>query len=295
MCRLYGFLATEPTKVECTLVYAQNALIAQSREDLSGLNHAHGWGVAMYDGAVPDVRRQAWAAYHGEHFARAAARTYSELVIAHVRRATVGEPSIENTHPFSDGRWVFAHNGTVPGFTKVRAMMRERMSEKRWARIKGDTDSEHIFHYFLSLCESGEIDPGDSLTRAIWRLLDDVTAMSARAAPGKRIGLNIMLTDGRRLAGSRINRSLFFVHRDGVHDCEICGFPHIRHDPDCDYRAVVVASEPLTHEHWIEVPNNSVWEADVSGGLDIYLWGPQEGAVAGSPDSASAPSAPAPA
>ena len=25
MCRLYGFRANEPTKVECTLVYAQNA------------------------------------------------------------------------------------------------------------------------------------------------------------------------------------------------------------------------------------------------------------------------------
>ena len=37
MCRLYGFRANEPTKVECTLVHAQNALIVQSREDLAGL------------------------------------------------------------------------------------------------------------------------------------------------------------------------------------------------------------------------------------------------------------------
>jgi len=49
MCRLYGFYATEPTKVECTLVHAQNALIAQSLSDLSGYDHAHGWGVATFD------------------------------------------------------------------------------------------------------------------------------------------------------------------------------------------------------------------------------------------------------
>lgn len=289
MCRLYGFIATEPTKVECTLVHAQNALIAQSRKDLSGLDHAHGWGVATYDGMEPDVQREAWAAYHGEHFSRAAARTYSELVVAHVRRATVGEPAIENTHPFAEGPWVFAHNGTVPGFDKVRSLMRDRMNESQWKRIEGDTDSEHIFHYFLSLCERGEIHPQESLVDAIWRLVDDVAAMSAQAAPGKRLGLNIMLTDGRRLAGSRMNRSLFFVHRDGVHDCEICGFPHIRHDPDSDYRAVVVASEPLTQEDWIEVPNNSIWEADVLGGMDIYLWSMRNAVAGGMPGSNSEP------
>jgi len=31
MCRLYGFLATDPTRVECSLVESQYALLAQSR------------------------------------------------------------------------------------------------------------------------------------------------------------------------------------------------------------------------------------------------------------------------
>lgn len=34
MCRLYGFLANERTKVECSLVHAQNALLHQSRADI---------------------------------------------------------------------------------------------------------------------------------------------------------------------------------------------------------------------------------------------------------------------
>src|ERR687897_3268653 len=48
MCRLYGFRATEPTTVECTLVSAQNALIVQSQRDQEGRSNAHGWGVAVY-------------------------------------------------------------------------------------------------------------------------------------------------------------------------------------------------------------------------------------------------------
>src|SRR5919108_629070 len=46
MCRLYALRANEPTRVECSLVRAQNALMAQSRGDREGLIHGDGWGVA---------------------------------------------------------------------------------------------------------------------------------------------------------------------------------------------------------------------------------------------------------
>jgi glutamine amidotransferase len=70
-----------------------------------------------------------------------------------------------------------------------------------------------------------------------------------------------MLTDGAQLAGTRLGRTLVYLIRNGVYDCEICGFPHIRHDPQRDYRAIEIASEPLTHEAWQEVPERTVWEA----------------------------------
>ena len=120
MCRLYGFRANEATEVECSLVHAQNALMHQSREDLAGYSHVHGWGVAAYENAQPHVERQAWAAYYGEHFRRAAARIYARTVLAHIRRATVGEPGLENTHPFAEGHWTLIHNGTVPSFGAVK-------------------------------------------------------------------------------------------------------------------------------------------------------------------------------
>ena len=115
MCRLYGFHATEPTRLECSLVRAQNALIAQSIKDREGLTHGHGWGVAEHPNGVPFVEKQAWAAYDGEHFQKTAARLYSRMAIAHVRRATVGPPGLENTHPFVHGVWLFAHNGRRAG------------------------------------------------------------------------------------------------------------------------------------------------------------------------------------
>lgn len=256
MCRLYGFRANEPTKVECTLVYAQNALMVQSREDLSGRGNAHGWGIATYEDHCPHVERQAWAAYQGEHFRRAAARTFSEQVLAHVRRATVGAPRIENTHPFVDGPWAFIHNGTVPGFDRLRPRLLEQMPKERRDAIRGDTDSEHVFHYLRTLQARM---PERPLLEVLRDGIRQITQWCCEIEPTAPIGLNVILTDGEQMVGSRIGRTLYYLEREGVHDCEICGFPHIRHDTDRLYRAVVVASEPISHEHWREVPERSVY------------------------------------
>jgi glutamine amidotransferase len=256
MCRLYGFRASEPTKVECTLVYAQNALMVQSREDLSGRSNASGWGLAVYENGRLHVERQAWAAYRGEHFQRAAARIFSCQVLAHVRRATVGEPKPENTHPFVDGPWAFIHNGTIPNFDFVRPKLLGEMPEERRAAIRGETDSEHVFHYLRALQERfPDRAPLDLLEEG----LAQIVAWVREAGPTAKIGLNVILTDGREMVGSRIGRPLQFVERRGVHDCEICGFPHVHHDPCRNYRALIVASEPISHEDWREVPDSSVY------------------------------------
>lgn len=265
MCRLYGFQATEPTKVECSLVYAQNALIAQSQQDMAGRQHAHGWGIATYEDHRPRVDRMAWAAYRGEHFRRAAARVYSTSVIAHVRRATAGTVSLANTHPFTHGPWAFAHNGTLPGFADaVKHRLLTAMSPEHRVAVGGETDSEHVFRFLLT-----EMDrrPADALPTVVASAVEQVVDWCAEAAPGQHAGLNVLLTDGERLLGARWGRTLFWAHRDGVFDCEICGFPHIHHDPSVDYRAVVVASEPITHERWTEVPDGSVFTASPDAGL----------------------------
>jgi glutamine amidotransferase len=259
MCRLYGFRATEPTKVECTLVYAQNALMVQSRADQEGRSHGHGWGVATYINNLPQVERQAWAAYHGEHFRRAAARAYSCAVIAHVRRATIGPATVENTHPFVYGRWVFAHNGTLRAFDKIRETMLAAMTAEHRRAIRGSTDSEHLFHLLLSLQEQH---PHSSLLETLRSGLHHVLTWSRTADPEAKIGLNVLWSDGEQLVGSRWGRTLWYVEREGIHDCEICGFPHVRHHPHHHYRAVVIASEAISHEPWLAVPEHSVFSVD---------------------------------
>ncbi len=259
MCRLYGFRANEPTRVECSLVYAQNALMAQSRKDLAGQTHGHGWGVAEHQDGIPFVEKQAWAAYHGEQFKKTAARVYSKTVIAHVRRATVGPPGLENTHPFVHGPWLFAHNGTVPNFDRVRERLVEAMDPLHRNEIHGSTDSEHVFRYLLGLWQHN---PERPLLETLRSGLQQVIAWCGDVDGQAKASLNVLWADGEHLVGSRLGRTLWYLERDGIHLCEICGKSHVHHDSERAYRAVEIASEPITHERWLQVPNGTVFSVD---------------------------------
>ena len=256
MCRLYGFRATEPTKVECSLVHAQNALMVQSREDQTGTSHAHGWGVATYCDGVPQVDRQALAAYEDERFRRTAARAFSHTVVAHVRRASVGSIRLDNTHPFVHGKWVFVHNGTLRAFGAMREWMLDAMTDEHRMAIRGTTDSEHVFHFVMSLwAKRPSWTPFEALREGLRQVIEQSCKTDASAA----IGLNVLLTDGDELVGSRWGRTLWYVERHQVQDCEICGFPHIHHDPNVPYQAAVIASEPISDEPWVAVPEGTIF------------------------------------
>lgn len=263
MCRLYGFRANELTKVECTLAYAQNALMSQSRADLRGTSHSDGWGIGYYEDAVPAVERRDTAAYQDLHFSVTAERMYAKTVLAHVRRATVGGPALENTHPFVYGHWVFAHNGTVRAFEHVGPRL-ERETEPRLLELRrGSTDSELVFYWLLSRMSRAGVDlrlkaPQEPLVRVMCEAVRTLDARCETAQAEKPAQLNFIITDGNVLVATRWRNSLSWVERHGVHDCEICGIPHIHHVTGTDYRAVVVASEPISHEDWKELPEWSV-------------------------------------
>lgn len=265
MCRLYALHANEPTRVECSLVKAQNALMRQSQGDSEGFMHGHGWGVADYNNGVPMVEKQTWAAFDGEHFERKAARVYAHTVVAHVRRATVGPPGMENTHPFEHGRWIFAHNGTLPGFDEVRPMLLDATDRLHRNEIHGSTDSEHVFRYLLSLWMHH---PERDLLSTVRLGVEQIVTWCRSVKPDARPGLNIVLTDGDRLVGARLNRTLWFMEREAMFKCDICGQPHVHHEPEQEYRAVELASERITPEReWKAVPNATVFSVDYDYGL----------------------------
>jgi len=268
MCRLYAFIANEPTKVECSLVCAQNALMERSHGDASGRQHADGWGVVCYDELdrhrIPTTVKHSNAAFNSDHFSRSAEKVYSKAVVAHVRLATVGCSSTLNAQPFTYDEWTFAHNGTIPSFETLSKKMEANIGERYMNCRLGTTDSELFFLWILYRMESNGINSdnvADKQEQARQLLSNSVAALANdcfEVAPNVEPRLNFVLTNGHVLFACRWNNSMSKIVRDSIYNCEICGTSHIRHNPSVNHRAVVVASEPITSEPWQEIPNYSL-------------------------------------
>ena len=263
MCRLYGFRATEPSKTECSLVRAHNALLVQARTDERGKSNADGWGIAYYGNHVPKLEKRSMAAFEDAGFSEAAQAVKARTVLAHVRRATVGCSEDANAHPFTVGVWTFAHNGTVTAFDRVGRLLERETPQRLLAHRHGSTDSELAFLWLLGRMADEGLDPGSrcaDLDRLAAVLAGSVRELAghcerAGAEPAK---LNFLLTDGDVLVASRWGHTLHWVERQGVDDCEVCGLRHADVPPDEDYRAVVVASERISDEAWQEVRDRHV-------------------------------------
>jgi glutamine amidotransferase len=251
VCRYYGLRATLPTRVDWHLVQAPNSLLVQSRRDLSGFEHADGWGIAAYDGEDVRVQRRASAAHDGHYFCAAAAWVEATTVLAHVRRATVGRVGLVNTHPFVYGPFSLVHNGTVPYFADIRPRLLEAMTTEHRAAIQGGTDSEHLLH--LILATHARI--GGSLFASLEVALRQVIALCREIGQEPHLGLNVLLTDGMRMVGSRWRRTLHFFEQHGAG-------PSLGEQAAgaTDYRALIIASEPIDGTDWPEIPERSVFE-----------------------------------
>lgn len=144
MCRLFGFRSVIPSQVHTSLVSAENALMIQSER------HPDGWGVAYYVAGAPHIIKSASTAMEDNLFRHVSGIVSSETVVAHLRKATHGELSIINTHPFQHGAWVFAHNGNLRHFDEVRDTLKAEIAPRLRRFILGNTDSEVLFYLLLT-------------------------------------------------------------------------------------------------------------------------------------------------
>jgi predicted glutamine amidotransferase len=218
MCRILGCVAADPVSIRYELLEAENPLIRQSEE------HDSGWGMAVYGragGEQPTLVRFPEAAYADGDFLGATERR-GRIFNVHVRRATIGGLTPENTHPFCLGNYSFSHNGTILCF--------RRLLERGVTLPDGDTDSEVLFSFLMR-----DFDPADvpgSLRHAI--------RTAVERSPFS--GLNFLFSDGECLYAYRLGIfGLHWLHRPGQ---------------------LLVASERVTDEHWHTVQQDVLLVVD---------------------------------
>lgn len=255
MCRLLGIVSSERTNFHFSLHAAPRSLASLSDE------HPHGWGVGVYEaGHGWRLRKRPVRARECEHFYEASTSMHGELLLAHVRSRTVGEASAANTHPFRRERWVFAHNGTITNTD----FLRDRTSQERLRHVEGQTDSELFFSYLLTCLDAAGVTAEPASERTDRVLCQAMTEALAQPSFG---ACNFLLSDGEVLYSHRFGRTLFVLER------------HPR-DRVCTHReshetgaaidtpwtpqrhAILIASEEMTAEPWVEVSEGMLLRCD---------------------------------
>jgi len=263
MCRLFGFRSVIPSQVHRSLVAADNALGVQSDR------HPDGWGVAFYVDGAPHITRSPAAAVEDHLFHRVSGVVSSETVLAHVRKATVGDLSVLNCHPFQYGRWVLAHNGDIPDFEGHRDRLLDHIAPRLRRFILGDTDSEVVFYLFLT-----ELSTHGPLSA---RLGAEVVSDALRTTVRKIRGvcdrgespalLTLIVTDGTVMAATQGGKELYWsTYKNRCADRDVC--PSLA--PECEAPSrtgfvnhLVFSSEPIDGENvWDEMAPGEVVAID---------------------------------
>jgi predicted glutamine amidotransferase len=265
MCRLFGFRSVIPSQVHRSLLAAENALGVQSNQ------HPDGWGVAFYIDGAPHVTRSPSTALGDALFHRLSGVVASETVLAHVRKATQGDKTVFNCHPFQHGRWVFAHNGDIPRFDELRASLLELVEQRLRRFVMGDTDSEVVFFVFLSeLSRATGAGKKPELADAMTALRSTVKRVrevcDGRPGIDKSL-LTLMATDGESLVATHGGKELYFsTYKTRCADREHC--PSLSAaceapSPNGSVNHFIVSSEPLQGENvWLPLQPGDIVGVD---------------------------------
>ncbi|OKK22306.1 hypothetical protein AMK16_03875 [Streptomyces sp. CB00455] len=219
----------------------EHSLVRQSwepRRQRSGTVNADGFGVGWYaeGDPVPARYRRAGPVWSDLTFADLGRVVRSGAVLAAVRDATrPGADGEAAAAPFADGPWLFSHNGAVRDWPDAVGPLALGLPPEELLQLAARTDSALLWALVLHRLRAGD-DLGTALAEPVREV--------AGAAPGSR--LNLLLTDGSRIAATAWGDSLWYLT-----------------DPSAE--RTVVASEPYDEDpRWCEVPDRTLLTATCS-------------------------------
>ncbi len=223
MARLVGFIANRPDlgaralslDLEAFTVRVPDPALVPASADGPG---SVSWGVGFYQGAEILLKRRPFDERTVLAFPDLVRDIRADVLIGHVRTATVGALRTENTHPFRYRQWLYAQTGTLPLFDeasgqaaapggRLRARMLESLPQFLARDVRGDTDAELVFYLFLSfLHDANKLDRMDisaaDARGALRSTLSLVERLSAEESPTP-VALNILLACAEYVIGVR--------------------------------------------------------------------------------------------
>lgn len=251
MCQLLGMNSSKPAGLGFSFAgFAERG--GRTAE------HADGWGIAFHDAAGCHLITDLQASCDSPLAASIVqAPRRARNVVAHIRKATQGRTTPENSHPFTrtlwGKTWSFAHNGDLKDYFPV---------EDAHYRAVGETDSERAFCQLLGALRA-------RFPRAMPARADLYAALAEIARDIAAAGsFNFILSDGELLF-AHCSTALHYVlraypFRDArLIDCDLA--IHFGRHNHLDDRIAVIATTPLT--------TGETWVAFAPGELKLFVHG----------------------
>lgn len=262
MARMFGFIGNRADLGSRVLEMHSEVLTARSDPE-----HPLGWGIGFYQSGEVLLRRRPVDDRSVIELAEAARGLRTDVMLGHVRCATVGELRTENTHPFRYRSWLLGQTGTICGFEQLRDRLLESLPEFLRRNVRGETDSEIFFHLFLSfLHDSGHLNDGSVPTPHVVGALRSsialVDRLSAEEGQGQNTG-DTLVTNGELMVAVHRNGGMAYRVLRGRYDIEeLLGAEsrmHLRIPAIESTHFTLIASElEATPSGWTAVPSPSI-------------------------------------
>jgi predicted glutamine amidotransferase len=239
MCRLFGMSGgTHQVQATFWLLDAPTSLLQMSETQPDGV----GLGTFEPDG-TPWVYRKPVAAMRSQTFIADAHEVSSRTFLAHIRHATAGEPTLENTHPFEQHGRLFAHNGVLGDLPALH----ERLGAYA-ELIRGTTDSELYFTLITKRIEEQDGDVAAGVAQAAREIAAEIPLYS----------LNMLLTTPTDVWALRYpdTNELWILERslgglagaDGFDQRSASGITRVFSGQLALLPATVIASQPMNSD-----------------------------------------------
>ena len=237
MCRMLGIISRKPIPSKYLRDFRVLAEVGKVPKGAKEPGHKDGWGIVYYDGEAPMyLGVQPSNALQDEKYDVAMEKLEETkmpgVLIAHLRKRSVGTVSLENTLPFINGKWCFAHNGTIYNF--------HREGEDA-------TDSKRFFRSLIQEMESSN----NGLEDAIRRVVTDIRTNY------KYSSLTFLLSDGNKL----------YAYRDFSRpkDEDYYGLMYAEDD-----QMVLFTQERMWQKDWTTVSNKCLVVVDKELGIKHF-------------------------
>jgi glutamine amidotransferase len=271
MARLFGLIGNRADLASRVLAFEAEALRVHSK------GTALGWGIGFYQGGEVLMRRRPIDEHATVDVAKVAGDVRADVLVGHVRNATVGSLRTENTHPFRYRQWLFAQTGTLPAFEAMRERLVGSVPEFLRSSIRGESDAAILCYVFLSfLHDAGRLN--DAVTEpahvrdALRSCVAVVDGMAAEVG-GNSSNVNLMVSNGENIfalhRGQQMGYRTFAGKGDAEQligddlalrrktpELEQMNFILLASDFDDDWS--MAASSPAAQSRWKVVPDRAI-------------------------------------